>query len=144
MLAKTIDDTLKKSEINNLMTRHLSKQDLATLIDEYRVDPEFSTLAQDPVAPYTEDMGLLKRGARTCIPAGTLRTKLIHDYHDVPSQGHMGVRKIIKAMAPKYYWKTLLKDTQRYVQACDPCQRNRAGTHSPLGHRKPPDPPTQI
>jgi len=143
VLAKTIDDKPQKSEINNLMTTHLSEQNLATLSDEYGADPEFATLAQDPVAPYTKDMGFLKRSDRTCISAGTLRTKLLHDNHDVPSQGHMGVRKTTKAMAPKYYWKTMRKDIQSYVQACDPCQRNKAGTHSPLGHLKPLDPPTQ-
>ena len=109
----------------------------------YRADPEFATLARDPVAPYTKDLGLLKRGDRTCIPAGTLRTELLHDYHDVPRQGHMGVRKTTKAMDPKYYWKTMRKDIQSYLQACDPCQHNKAGTHSPLGHLKPLDPPTQ-
>jgi len=55
----------------------------------------------------------------------------------------MGVRKTTKPMARKYSWKTMRKDIQSYVQACDPCQRNKADTHSPLGHLKPLDPPTQ-
>jgi len=88
-------------------------------------------------------MGLLKRGDRTCIPTGTLRTKILHGYHDVPSQGHMCVRKTTKALATKYYWKTMRKDIHSYLQACDPCQRKNAGTHSPLGHLRPLDPPTQ-
>jgi len=36
VLATTIDDNPKQSEINNLMTTHLSEQDLANLWDEYR------------------------------------------------------------------------------------------------------------
>jgi len=143
VIAKTIDDHPRQPEINSLMTTHLSEQDLATLREEYRADPELATLAQEPVAPFTQDMWLLKRGDRTCIPAGTLRTKIFHDYHDVPSQGHMGVRKTTKALDTKYYWKTMRKDIQSYVQACDPCQRNKAGTHSPLRHLRPLDPPTQ-
>jgi len=34
VLAKTIHHKPKKSEINNLMTTHLTEQDLATLSDE--------------------------------------------------------------------------------------------------------------
>jgi len=55
----------------------------------------------------------------------------------------MGVRKTTKAMAPKYFWKTMRKDIESSVQACDPCQRNEAGTHSPLRHLKPLDPSIQ-
>ena len=142
-IAKTFGNHPKQPANNSLMTTHLSEQDPATLREEYRADPEFATLAQEPVATFTQDIGLLKRGDRTCIPAGTLRTKILHDYHDFPIQGHMGVRKTTKALATKYYWKTMLKDIQSYVQACDPCQSNKAGTRSPLGHRRPLDPPTQ-
>ena len=121
VIAKTIDNHPKQPEINSLLTTHLSEKDLATLREEYRADPEFATLSQEPAAPFTQDMGLLKRGDRTCIPAGTLRTKILHDYRDVTSQGHMGVRKTAKALATKYYWKIMRKDIQSYVQACDPC-----------------------
>jgi len=103
VIAKTIDNHPEQPKINSLMTTHLSEQGLATLREEYCADLECSALAQEPVAPFTQDMGLLKRGDRTCIPAGTPRTKILHDYHDVPSQGHMGVRKTTKALATKYY-----------------------------------------
>ncbi|KAK1867157.1 hypothetical protein I4F81_009666 [Pyropia yezoensis] len=143
VLTKTIDETLKKTEINNLMTINQSDQDLATLEQEYKADPEFADLAKDPVSPYRFHMRLLKRGDRTCIPAGTLRQRLLHDYHDVPCQGHMGVKKTTKAVASNYYWKSMRQDIQSYVQSCDSCQRNKASTHSPLGHLKPLEPPSQ-
>jgi len=103
VIAKTIGYHPKKSEINILVTTHLSEHELSTLREEYHVDPEFATLPQEPVAPFTQDMGLLKQCDRTCIPAGTLRTKILHDYHDAPSQGHMGVRQTTKALATKYH-----------------------------------------
>jgi len=117
VIAKAIGNHPKQPEINSLTTTHLSEQDLATLRGEYRADPEFVALAQAPVASITQDMGLLKRGDRLCVPAGFLRTKILHDYHDVPSQGHMGVRKTTNALATKYYWKTMRKDIQSHVQA---------------------------
>lgn len=143
VLTKTIEELPKKTEINNLMTINQSDQDLATLRQEYDADPEFADLVKDPVSPYRLHMRLLKRGDRTCIPVGTLRQRLLHDYHDVPCQGHMGVKKTTKVISSKYYWKTMRKDIQRYVQTCDLCQRNKASTHSPLGHLKPLDPPSQ-
>lgn len=140
VLIKTIENATP--EINSLMTIEPSDQDLATLREEYHADPEFVDLMEAPKAPYHLDMGLLKRGDRTCLPAGTLRLKILHDYHDIPGQGHMGVKKTTKALLSKYYWKTLRKDVQQYVQSCDLCQRNKAGTHSPLGHLRPLDLPT--
>ena len=137
------DDHPVRQEINNLMTFRTTDQDLATIAKEYSEDPEFAAIVKEPAPPYRLDMGLLKRGDRTCIPAGTLRQRLLHDYHDIPSQGHMGVKKTTKTITACFYWATMRKDIQRYVQSCDQCQRNKAGTHSPLGHLKPLDPPNQ-
>ena len=143
VLLKTTDSSPRRTEINNLMTTSLEPKDLATLEAEYNADPEFADVFKEPIEPYRVHMGLLRRGDRTCIPVGTLRLGILHDYHDVPSQGHMGVKKTTKSIASKFYWKTLRKDIQRYVQSCDLCQRNKAGTHSPLGHLQPLDPPNQ-
>ena len=59
-IAETIGIHPKKPEINSLMTTHLKEQGLATKREEYRADPEFATVAQEPVAPFTQDMGVLK------------------------------------------------------------------------------------
>jgi len=114
VIAKTIGNHPKQPEVNSLMTTHLREQDLSTIQEEYRADLEFVTPAQEPVAPFTQDTGLLKRGERTCISARNLCSKLLHDYHDVPSRGHIGVRKTTKALATKYFWKTMQEDIQSY------------------------------
>jgi len=59
-IAETIGIHPKKPEINSLMTTHLNEQGLATQREEYRADPEFATVAQEPVAPFTQVMGVLK------------------------------------------------------------------------------------
>eukprot|EP00170_Pyropia_yezoensis_P001260 contig_5603_g1264 len=89
---------------------------LATLHSEYHADPEFSKLYENPVLPYRIDKGLLLIGDRTCIPAGTHRLAVLRDHHDVPSQGHMGVRKTTKNLVDKFYWKKLRQDVKEYVQ----------------------------
>jgi len=102
VIAKTIGNHPKQPEINSQMTTHLSEKDIATAQVEYRADPEIATLAQESVAPVAQDMGLLERGDRTCIPDDALHTKILHGYHDVRSQWLMGVRRTAKALATKY------------------------------------------
>jgi len=99
--AKTIGNHPKQPEINSLMNTHLSEQDLAILEEEWRADTESSNVAKQPVSPFFQDMGMLKRDNRTCIPARTFRMEILHDYHYARGQGHMGVRKTNEALGTK-------------------------------------------
>jgi len=123
--------------LNNIMTFEMDQKELSALKSEYQADPEFSKLYKDPVSPYRIDQRLLLRGDLTCIPAGTHRLVALQDHHDVPKQGHMGVRKTTKALVDRFYWKSLRQDAQEFVRTCDPCQRKKSRTESPLGHLQP-------
>ena len=42
-----------------------------------------------------------------------------------PSEGHLGIEKVVKKVREKYYWPQFFKDIKIYVSTCDSCQRRR-------------------
>ena len=80
---------------------------------------------------------------RLCIPnQAEWRTHLLHDHHDTPIAGHLGVDKTYLGISRHFFWPRLSKDVKRYVASCDHCQRNK-GTHQvPPGLLQPLPTPT--
>lgn len=58
---------------------------------------------------------------RLVIPESQRRDAII-DSHDVPSAGHMGVKRTIKKCLSRYYWPGLGLDVQRHIKSCEICK----------------------
>jgi hypothetical protein len=43
--------------------------------------------------------------------------------HNVPSAGHMGIKKTLDRLKPHFFWPRQRKDVVRYCRSCDTCQR---------------------
>lgn len=54
------------------------------------------------------------------VPKG-LRPKIIHDHHDPPTCGHLGIYKTINRISDKYYWPSMKADVARYIARCTVC-----------------------
>lgn len=121
----------------------LSDADTVDLKSAYTADPEFAKILKNPTLPYRLEQGIIKRNNHACIPRGRFRDEILHDHHDIPSKGHMGLRKTTKDIVSKYYWKTMRKDIKDYVQSCDECQRFKSSTQSPIGLLQPLQPPSR-
>lgn len=52
-----------------------------------------------------------------------LRSRILHDFHDLEVAGHFGWRKTYHAIAQHYYWPGMTTDVQDYVRRCPVCQR---------------------
>jgi hypothetical protein len=51
--------------------------------------------------------------------------EVVADVHDDICEQHLGVKALAKkVLRPGYYWPTMLKDDQDYVNLCDKCQRH--------------------
>jgi Integrase zinc binding domain len=72
---------------------------------EYLADPEFSSHLNQPEEPYRIIDGFLYLSDNLCVPQGDFRLSLLHDHHDIPSAGHLGVKKTTGRLTPKYHWK---------------------------------------
>jgi hypothetical protein len=74
---------------------HLKSEDLQILSIEYSYNPEFKELLQttQPLLPYRLHNNLLCRENRLWIPSGIIHLNIIHDCHDVPTAGNIGIKK---------------------------------------------------
>ena len=54
-----------------------------------------------------------------------LRKQCLHEMHDCPYSGHLGVTKTQKAMERLYWWKSMRQDVKEHVRHCSMCQKNK-------------------
>ncbi|KAL0156998.1 hypothetical protein M9458_048244, partial [Cirrhinus mrigala] len=60
----------------------------------------------------------------------TLRQEVLQWGHDSTLAGHPGVQRTITLIARAFWWRTLRRDVQLYVQACNICARSKT-TNTP-------------
>ena len=56
------------------------------------------------------------------IPETWVKQTLSH-FHDDPLAGHLGAVKMLSAMAPRVYWKSMTSDVQKFVNTCNTCMK---------------------
>ena len=72
----------------------------------------------------------------------TLIQACIHDMHDPPGRGHLGVAKTLQMLQRFFWWPNMQKDVTSYISTCASCQRNKSSTTKPHGLLQPlPIPP---
>jgi phosphoglycolate phosphatase-like HAD superfamily hydrolase len=85
------------------------------------------------IGEWTEDeKGLKYWRNRVFIPKGTIRTRILKEYHDSTTAGHPGQHRMHENIFRTFWWPTLRKDIRTYIEGCSICQRTR------LRHRPPP------
>ena len=52
----------------------------------------------------------------------SLRSKIIHVAHDVPSSGHLGTQKTLDRVLRHFYWPGIFKYVRDYCRTCEVCQ----------------------
>lgn len=70
---------------------------------------------------------------RPVIPE-SMRMEILHDLHDLPMCGHMGIRKTFARAREAVYWPKLKEWVTQYVRSCDTCQRINYVNHKPAGY----------
>ncbi|KAF1314301.1 Pol protein, partial [Globisporangium splendens] len=73
--------------------------------------------------------------ARVVVPNDEgLRHRLLYEYHDSPSGGHLGREKTFLSLSRDYYWPHMYKWIRKYVRTCEICQRVKpsGSTQAPL------------
>jgi len=62
-----------------------------------------------------------------------MRGEALHESHDEPQSGHLGVDKTYQRLAIAYYWPNMFRTVAKYVRECDICQRVKVEQASPAG-----------
>lgn len=69
-----------------------------------------------------------------CIPDCSLRLRILDELH---SEGHVGRDRTLQLVTERYFWPTLRRDVERYIERCRACQQakgkaSNAGLYLPL------------
>ena len=96
-------------------------------------------LLQKCEPPYHIQDGLIMRGEQICIPntSRDIITKILHECHDIPMSGHVGIHKTTQAVCKHFHWAGMTRDIKRYVLSCQKCQESKAGHELPAGLLQP-------
>lgn len=141
LLERAIQST-STTQVNAISFIEEPKELCEELAQDYQSDPEFKNILDNQPKQFHKENGLLYFKGRLCIPNGKFRLKLLHDAHSVPACGHLGLKKTLKKLQDKYYWKNQVKTVREYVTSCDICQRVKSINHKPFGLLQPLEPPT--
>lgn len=61
--------------------------------------------------------------SRVVVPSDAdLRARLLHEYHDSQSRGHLGREKTYVALARDFYWPRMYKWIRKWTRSCEVCQ----------------------
>ncbi|KAF8752641.1 hypothetical protein RHS01_07534 [Rhizoctonia solani] len=75
---------------------------------------------------YEMEAGLLFYQGQIVVPdVGSLRTDLLHIFHNSPLAGHLGRQRTLELVSRSYYWPGICADTYWHVDSCEVCQRIR-------------------
>lgn len=73
---------------------------------------------------------------RTCIPL-PCRNDLIHNSHDLPTAGHLGLLRCYLNLQRLFYWPNMFRHIKKYISSCVTCQKSKPSTKLTQGLLKP-------
>src|SRR6266498_1985421 len=50
---------------------------------------------------------------------------LMYTFHNDPTAGHLGYKKVLQKLLERYYWPGMAKDVKQYIAACYQCQMKK-------------------
>nr|CAI72305.1 putative polyprotein [Phytophthora infestans] len=141
----------------------LKKFQYALLRDEirtaYEFDPVYSSILEHLRSPSEKTLSALSRStrhqidryriedglltysldrfdaSRVVVPNDPdLRSRIIHESHDIPLGAHLGREKKFAAVSRDFYWPHMYKWVRKWVRTCEICQRVKpsASSQAPL------------
>ncbi|GBG87861.1 hypothetical protein CBR_g46017 [Chara braunii] len=146
---KVIDALSRRPDFSGALITEFDLTDDVTqsLVEAYRQDQFMSEIirrleAKDKKTSAEFELvnGLLfleKAGnKRLCVPnSESLRSLFLGKCHDATD--HFGYKKTAANLLQRFWWPTMMKDAQLYVETCQVCQRDKPYTQAPLGLLKP-------
>ena len=150
-------------QIEFLIANQKEDRELSS-IRAYLIDgiiPENSKLARklkSPNQPYKMDRDILKkknviqRSGRTiekyviCVPE-KLISSILHQAHEDPLSGHVGIEKTYQKIREQFYWKKMKNHIYKYIMGCLKCQVRKSSapsSHGLLQHLPIPEQPFDI
>lgn len=136
----------------------LAVSDFLNIGEEQRRDPSLRSIidgvnlgSDDPALRsfVIHDGVLYRRNFRSDGPGNLLvvpehlRRTVLHQLHDAPMAGHLGVTRTYDRVRHRCLWPGLYRSVQRYVRECGLCQRRKLPSKLPAGQLQPLEIPTE-
>ena len=80
---------------------------------------------------------------RVYVPKGNIRERILKEYHDTALAGHPGRHRMYENIFRTFWWPTIRKDINTYVEGCPICQKTRINTRPPPTTLQPSEVPTR-
>ncbi|GBG80067.1 hypothetical protein CBR_g30433 [Chara braunii] len=146
---KVVDALSRKPDFSGalMIEFDLTNNVTQSLVEAYREDQFMSEIirrlqAKDKKTSTEFELvnGLLfleKAGNKQlCVPnSESLRSLFLGECHD--ATGHFGYKRTAANLLQRFWWPTMMRDAQLYVETCQVCQRDKPCTQAPLGLLKP-------
>jgi RNase H-like domain found in reverse transcriptase/Reverse transcriptase (RNA-dependent DNA polymerase)/Integrase zinc binding domain/Chromo (CHRromatin Organisation MOdifier) domain/Retroviral aspartyl protease len=118
-----------------------SPQMLTDITAAYASDPLATSILADAAAhvDYSVRGGRIyyRRSRLYVPPVAALKAALLHECHDAPTSGHLGVAKTTELAKRRFYWPRMDEEIRQYVTSCLACQQNKPSTQLPMGLLQP-------
>ena len=82
-----------------------------------------------------------KDDQRKLVVPTSLRQRILRECHDIPSVGHVGIRRTVELLDRMYHWKGMRADATSYVRTCPVCQMVKSDNRKVAGPLQPIPPP---
>src|ERR1700674_2328212 len=80
---------------------------------------------------------------RVYVPKGNIRERILKEYHNTALAGHPGRHRMHENIFRTFWWPTIRKDINTYVEGCPTCQKTRINTRPPPTTLQPSEVPTR-
>ena len=121
-------------------------EDLQKWKKAYQEDPKLRTVlqklrqGQQCGGQFLTPAGLLavKQGdQQKLVVPQSLRQQIMKENHDVPSVGHVGMRRTLELVDRHFHWRGLRGDVLQYVKTCPTCQMVKSDSRAKAGLLRP-------
>lgn len=117
-----VDIFIPSAEETRLRDEQRRDSDLRAIIDKCESSPSKSSggflLDRGGALRFLDPRH--KSQARLVAPRSMVG-EILRSYHDAPHAGHPGVKKMVKRVVRRYFWKGMRGDIIRYCRACESC-----------------------
>ena len=82
-------------------------------------------------------------GQQKIVVPSSLRQDVLHECHDIPTVGHVGMRRTLDLVDRQFHWRNMRSDVISYVKTCPVCQGMKSDTRAKAGLLRPLEIPTR-
>ena len=137
---------LKADEIGvfalSVTTMTMNVGELQKWIKAYNEDPRLCSMVEKLRQRQTvEDFSLTSQasleqeigGRQKIMAPKSLRQQVLRECHNVPSVGHVGIRRTLELVQRQWHWRGLPGDVASYVRSSPTCQAIKSDTRAKAG-----------